>query len=178
MQRKTDTFQKYLWKRQKSFPMLSPAPSLVQVHICLGFTENQTDKGFEGSTPMPEKITCWLLQGEGMCSPDTSPSCLSPFYLPVCPLISLLSLPSAAKKHLANEGLNCTSAKHFSFGKLAFCEGSGYPHSPRFNTLARAGRMLEVEGCGKPGQGTLWSGFLLIFSGLPHPCKHASEGRS
>lgn len=35
--------------------MLSPAPSLVQVHICLGFTENQTDKGFEGSTPMPEK---------------------------------------------------------------------------------------------------------------------------
>lgn len=108
----------------------------------------------------------------------TSPSCLSHFYLLVCPLISRLSLPSAAKKHLANEGLNCTFAKCFIFGKLVFSDNSEYPRSSRLDNLAGAGKMLEVQGCRKPGPGTLWSGFLLIFNGLSHPRKHVSEGRS
>lgn len=64
----------------------------VQMHICLDFTKNLTDKGFEGNTPTPEKKS-----HAGYCKAKER-DLLTPAPLVCHPLISL-STPSSGSFH-------------------------------------------------------------------------------
>lgn len=120
MQRKADIIQKYLWKKtpHKLFPM----PSLLSLnaHMPRIYWKTRQTRDLKEARPRLKKTPCWLLQGEGTGSSDTRPSCLSPFYHSVCPLISLLSLPSADKKPLPTKGWTALLQNVSFSGKLVF----------------------------------------------------------
>lgn len=130
------------------------------MHICPEFTENQRHKVFEWSVPMPEKITYSQLQGEGLRSPDTKPLISHPFISLPAPSSASFHCTLRLNNTLTTVGMSYISVKYFIFDKQAFSDNSGQGSSPRF--LAGAGRMLEVEGCRKHGQGTLWPGWFLV----------------
>jgi len=100
MQRKTDAFKKYLWKKQKLFP----SPSLVQMHRHPEFTENQTGKRFEGSTPTPEKKPL-----AGYCKVKEC-DLLTPAPLVSHPFISM-SAPSPVSFHCPRQLKNTSPTK-------------------------------------------------------------------
>lgn len=95
---------------------LFPMPSLLSLNAHMPrITEKSNRRHLKEACPPLKKSPCWLLQGDGTGSSDTSPSCLSPFYRPVCPLISLLSLPSVAKKNPCQQRAELHYCKMFHF---------------------------------------------------------------
>lgn len=89
---------------QNCFPIPPSAPPSPNAHMPRFYWKSDKQNIWRKYSHTWKKPTCWLLQGEGMWSPDTSPCCLSLFNLSVCPLIRLLSLPSASYNTLYRKG--------------------------------------------------------------------------
>lgn len=162
-------FFKNIWNCFPSLPSF-----FVQVYICLQTTENQTRDLDEVYPHLKISHAGCFKVREWDLSP--APHLLS-FHLLAWPLISLPPPCSASKNTLQTVGLNCISAKCLDFWQKSISDNSKYSSSSGF--LAGTGRMLEVRGGRKHGQGMFfWPAFILIFSGLWHSSQRVSDGRN
>lgn len=153
MKRKTDIFQKYLWTKLFPIPS-SPSPS-PNAHMPRFYWKSDRQRIWR------KHSHAWKKSHAGYCKVKECDHQI-PAPLVCHPLISL-SAPSSGSLHCPLQLKTPSQLKaelHFcktlQFGKLAFSDSSEHPRSFSFDTLSGAGRMLEVEGCREPNQGTFW----------------------